>query len=152
MKERLVGGLVLLAIAAIFLPLLFYHTHGRRFFSLSAHIPKPPPKPKLVVQMPERSAREALRKKVLLQPTLLEAPKAWSIQLASFKDKAKAKSITGKLRHLHYDVYLRTRAQGQETIVEVFVGPVLRHQQAEKLQKQLKQQIHLTGIIRRYHL
>jgi DedD protein len=152
MKERIVGGLVLLAIVAIFLPLLFHHSPGSRMFSLSTHVPKPPAKPKVVVQMPARTARDAPGKQVLLQPAVLQAPKAWAIQLASFKSHLKAKSLAGKLRLLKYDVYLRNRTQGQGTIMEVYVGPVLRHQQAERLQQKLKQQLHLTGIIRRYHL
>ncbi len=53
-KQRLVGGLVLVAIAAIFLPLLFHNSRPStsKPLSLSTRVPKAPAKPQVTLELP----------------------------------------------------------------------------------------------------
>lgn len=51
-KQRIIGGLVLLAILAIFLPILFYSTRSTKSSNWTASIPSPPKKPSIVLALP----------------------------------------------------------------------------------------------------
>lgn len=52
-KQRLIGGLVLVALVAIFLPLLFHSTPPSATLSLSTEAPEAPPKPSVQLHLPE---------------------------------------------------------------------------------------------------
>lgn len=56
-KHRIMGGLVLLAVAAIFLPLAFHGSRDSSEITVSAHIPKLPPEPQVSLELgtPEKT-------------------------------------------------------------------------------------------------
>lgn len=54
-KHRMIGGLVLLALLAIFLPILFYHSHSPSQIQLSAKIPEAPKAPQIEMQLPVKA-------------------------------------------------------------------------------------------------
>lgn len=51
-KQRVIGGLVLVAVVAIFLPLLFHHSHPSMNLALSTDVPDAPPQPQVQLQLP----------------------------------------------------------------------------------------------------
>jgi len=51
-KHRIIGGIVLLAIVAIFLPLLFHNSRPSMDLKLSTQVPSPPAKPEVQLQLP----------------------------------------------------------------------------------------------------
>lgn len=90
---------------------------------------------------PQVSAREEV-------PVLDEqqVPVAWTLQLASFKDEANARSLRTELVKAGYKVYIR---HGPD-LVRVFVGPDLQRSRLEALQAQLKADYALDGMIVRF--
>lgn len=73
-------------------------------------------------------------------------PVAWTLQLASFKDEANAKSLRKKLVGSGHKVY--TRRIGD--LVKVYVGPDIQRTKLESLQAELKKDFDLNGIIVRF--
>ncbi len=73
-------------------------------------------------------------------------PVAWTLQLASFKDEANAKSLRKKLVNSGHKVY--TRRIGD--LVKVYVGPDIQRTKLEALQAELKKDFDLNGIIVRF--
>ncbi|WP_020680400.1 SPOR domain-containing protein [Marinobacterium rhizophilum] len=73
-------------------------------------------------------------------------PVAWTLQLASFKDEANAKSLRKKLVGSGHKVY--TRRIGE--LVKVYVGPDIQRSKLEALQAELKKDFDLNGIIVRF--
>ncbi len=51
-KQRVIGGLVLVAVVAIFLPLLFHHAHPSMNLALSTDVPNAPNQPQVQLQLP----------------------------------------------------------------------------------------------------
>jgi len=73
-------------------------------------------------------------------------PVAWTLQLASFRDEANARTLRKKLVGAGYKVY--TRRIGD--LVKVYVGPDIQRSKLERLQAQLKGDFGLSGIIIRF--
>ncbi len=67
-KHRIIGGLVLLAIIAIFLPFLFHSSQPSTPLKLSTQIPDQPDAPQVPLQLPENAAPAAAT------PTAASAP------------------------------------------------------------------------------
>jgi DedD protein len=75
-----------------------------------------------------------------------QVPVAWTLQLASFKDEANARSLRSELVDAGYKVYIR---HGPD-LVRVFVGPDLQRSRLEALQARLKSDYALDGMIVRF--
>jgi len=75
-----------------------------------------------------------------------QVPVAWTLQLASFKDEANARSLRSELVDAGYKVYIR---HGPD-LVRVFVGPDLQRSRLEALQARLKADYALDGMIVRF--
>lgn len=82
------------------------------------------------------------------QPVLDQqgVPVAWTLQLASFKDEANAKSLRKQLITEGHKVF--TRKQGD--LVKVYVGPEFQRTRLEALKLKLKTDFGLNGIIVRF--
>jgi len=61
-KQRIIGGLVLLALVAIFLPLLFHNSRPSTRLQLSGQVPTAPTKPEVQLQLPAPSESHAMPK------------------------------------------------------------------------------------------
>ncbi|WP_423063833.1 SPOR domain-containing protein [Candidiatus Paracoxiella cheracis] len=55
-KQRVIGGIVLLAVVAIFLPLLFHNSRPSADLKLSTNVPLAPAKPEVQLQLPAISS------------------------------------------------------------------------------------------------
>lgn len=73
-------------------------------------------------------------------------PVAWTLQLASFKDKTNAEKLRARLVKKGYKSYIRQR----DGLSKVFVGPDIQRTQIEKLRSQLKKEFKLDGLILRF--
>ncbi|WP_421863619.1 SPOR domain-containing protein [Motiliproteus sp.] len=200
-KERLLGGLLLLAIAVIFLPMIFDGA-GLKQGRLQSVVPEAPapieivhyqpvnqpnpdtselaePQPTPVQSLPEppeaieavedvskqagpSSAAEkvegqtskpvepakpvstiAKEKPVLDQQGV---PVGWTLQLASFKERANAVALQQKLIQRGYKAYIRQKGP----LSKVFVGPDNQKSRIEQLKQQLKREVKLDGLVLRY--
>ncbi|MBA4501888.1 SPOR domain-containing protein [Marinobacterium marinum] len=75
-----------------------------------------------------------------------QVPVAWTLQLASFRDEANARSLRKELVDAGYKVYIRNGPD----MVRVFVGPDLQRSRLEQLQTRLKRDYSLEGMIVRF--
>ena len=75
---------------------------------------------------------------------------AWVIQLGVFSNKKNASHLISKLRAEHFEVYSHNVKQGQQSLMAVFVGPEMNLHKTELMQKQLKQQFQLNGVVKKY--
>lgn len=183
-KQRLIGCLVLLAILAIFLPLLFYNLYPSTSLfkpkavvfvplvptitnksviqlqlrpSLSAKITaagkihstflSPPPAQSIPPKLPKPATSKL--QPLLQMPVKTAPPEVWVIQVASFSNFNNAKRLLNQLRVKGLDVY-SCQSKGKKTIIRVFVGPDINRNKIDQIQKELKQQFQLNGIIRKY--
>ena len=76
-------------------------------------------------------------------------PEAWVIQLASFSDFDNGKRLLNQLHAKGFDAYSR-QSKGKKTIIRIFVGPDIDRNKIDQIQKELKQQLRLNGVIRKY--
>jgi DedD protein len=148
-KHRLVGVMVLIAFAIIFLPSLFYREQ-RISLDTTTLIP-PKPKVKAIVISPPvnpkgfkpaPSAEKAFQPPVVAKaatsvkpsktkpipkPTLNKKglPDAWVIQGGSFKSQARADELKDKLLKQGHKAYGRSVSTTKGQFFRVFVGPYI---------------------------
>ena len=77
------------------------------------------------------------------------SPEVWVIQVASFSDSDNARRLLHQLRAKGFNVY-SCQSKGKKTIVRVFIGPDINRNKINQIQKELKQQLQLNGVIRKY--
>lgn len=142
LKQRIVGAIVLVALAIIIIPLVFDFS-GERQVDINSQIPLMPEIEAVVVAEPIRpenitpaksdekmfqigvdtpAEAESLKAEA---PVLSSegSPVAWVLQIASFKDKAAASELVKKLLADDYRAFLREKKSGKGTVNRVFVGP-----------------------------
>ncbi|MBT8506749.1 sporulation protein [Coxiella-like endosymbiont of Rhipicephalus sanguineus] len=98
-------------------------------------------KQKVAVKKPHSSAN------LLLSRT----PKAWVIQVASFVNQDNAKRLLKQLQASGFDAYIRQSNEGKK-VSRIFVGPLIDYTKIIEIQKELKQNLHLKGVIKRYQM
>ncbi len=173
LKQRVVGALVLLSLAVIFLPLLF-DQEPAAFEEQKEWLPPPPEveefgsyEPKQVeypdpaaqdlwtaqdtpeenpeVMPPAPVADEDLPDRPVLDAESI--PQAWSVQLATFAQRSNADKLSERLQQAGYQAYVRDINTQKGPMVRVFVGPELVATEARKLRDKLKSEFKLTGIV-----
>ena len=137
LKQRIVGAIVLVALAIIIIPLVFDFS-GERQVDINSQIPLMPeiepvvvaepirPKNITPAKPPEEVFEFGVDTPAEAEPLKVEAPAlssegspvAWVLQIASFKDKAAANELVKKLL-----AFLREKKSGKGTVNRVFVGP-----------------------------
>jgi len=110
-------------------------------------LPKPPKKVEEVIVAVEKAHKVEVEVQKD-QPVLDQqgVPVAWTLQLASFKDEANAKSLRKQLIGKGHKVF--TRKQGD--LIKVYVGPEFQKSRLETLKQSLKKDFGLNGIIVRF--
>lgn len=144
MKQRIVGGFVLLALALILFALLFDFSDAARVDTRS-QIPDSPEIAPVVVDEPDRpdNIEPARDDENIFQPEIsqeaetedespaLQPPGltdegvagAWVLQVGSFRDAEKAQSLLEQLLAEGYSAYVRDQKGDAGELNRVFVGP-----------------------------
>jgi DedD protein len=97
--------------------------------------------------------KEAKKIKVLtVTPTevkhkKLPAAKAWVVQLGSFGNVAKAKTLEKQLREKGFTVYSHSVKTSLGSMTRVFVGPEIKREKAEAIKVKLDHQLHIKGVV-----
>mgnify|MGYP000695158120 CR=1 FL=1 len=175
-KQRWVGVILLLLLAAMLAPLVFRSPDQVRL-ALDMEAPQPPPvasvEPESAVdktrreQARERIAdeREALRasgrQNTAEQPeanasaSTQEPPlSGWSVQVASFRESANAAGLKQSLNDAGYTAYQRQgNDEDGDALFRVFVGPELERADARELKRRiaLDEAFELEGLVVPYH-
>mgnify|MGYP003669475234 CR=1 FL=1 len=136
MKQRIVGGFVLLALALILFALLFDFSDAAKVDTRS-QIPDSPDIPPMVVDEPDRpdNIEAAIDDENIFQPEVeTSSPQppgltdegvaeAWVLQVGSFRDAEKAQSLLKQLLAEGYSAYVREQKGDAGELSRVFVGP-----------------------------
>ncbi len=176
LKQRIVGALVLVALAVIFLPMLFSREDELRQVVVDAPaMPQAPAMPEVAldpVEVPQPIAPEQVppveplevpevaetpAEPVATAPAAVDSskserldtnslPVSWSVQLASLSSRSGAEDLQKKLRSQGYNAYVRTF----EGMNRVFVGPLIERAEADRLRDQLNRQQKLNGFVVRF--
>ena len=176
LKQRIVGALVLVALAVIFLPMLFSRPDEQRQVVVDAPVmpsmpampeqsvvPVEVPEPEPIPEPPQSPQAEAELAAVPAEPVVTAPPQAepakpvshldanslpvsWSVQLASLSSRERAIELQQRLRAQGYNAYVRS----VDGMNRVFVGPVIERAEANRLRDQLNRQQKLNGFIVRF--
>lgn len=74
----------------------------------------------------------------------------WTVQLASFIEKENALKLRSDLREQHEKAYIREKQSAGGRVFRVYVGPMVKAEDASAALKRLKQTHKLQGMVLRY--
>ncbi len=177
LKQRIVGALVLLALAVIFLPMLLSREDDRRHLLVEAPVmpeapqmpefePEPVEVPEPEVLVDESPANELPVEVAPAQPSASPAP-APAPTVAATPDSrldsnglpvswsVQLASLTSRSGAENLQKTLRSQGynayiRSAEGMNRVFVGPLIERAEANRLREQLKRQHKLDGFIVRF--
>ncbi|WP_415028371.1 SPOR domain-containing protein [Alloalcanivorax venustensis] len=179
-RQRVIGLLLLLLLAAILAPLVL-RTPEQVRLALDISIPEAPrisePEIAPVVSEEEQAATDrqideeqqqvaAAEPEPRVAPPVVEeepseAPQpaaqdtpqpGFTVQVASFSDVANAQALVARLREAGYSAYHREVRQDGNTWQRVFVGPEIKRERAEALRQRLADDkaFALEGLVRSF--
>lgn len=163
LKQRLVGAIALLALAVIFLPVLF---DREPIVPVDRDSQIPPPPEIVTVEVAEPVQPETIdlapepqemfepdEEDLALpepEPPGLQAsgvPRSWVLQVASFRDQAHAERLRKKLLDADYSAYTRSASYKNGSIYRVYVGPKLDKSALTAEKARIDQQFELESMI-----
>lgn len=77
-------------------------------------------------------------------------PRAWSVQLAAFRDRDNARALRQRLLDDGYDAYVIEEGSGPDAVHRVAVGPRIDRDAAQRLRGELAQRYDLEGLLVRF--
>ncbi|OUS10193.1 hypothetical protein A9Q90_01820 [Gammaproteobacteria bacterium 54_18_T64] len=175
MKQRLVGALVLLALATVVLPIVF-DFDGAYQVDTRSLIPPAPDIQRVDIAragpQPGRVATAAQNEMFRFSESRTRAergtgestatqdqgpgldaegiPRAWVLQVASFSDLAKARVLVEQLLDDDYKAYSRSAVVDGETIYRIYVGPKMSKQTLLQQQRLIEQKYQLQSLMLKF--
>jgi DedD protein len=169
-KHRILGVLVVIGLVVLTLPLLQSKTevshHAVRMnappfpeqsLSETQMIPTTTSIPKLNTREEEQPTQSILS---LAHPSIVQAKKTeiemkvtravWVIQVGSFKEKENALRIVNRLRSKGYHAFIKQFSTASGMHTRVLVGPEDKKIAAYTLAAQIKNEMHLQGVVINY--
>jgi len=178
-KQRVVGGLVLLAIGAIVIPFLLDMHRDGQWWGKANIPPKPangfvtrvlpldewaqqtqselaqtdpvqsPPVPEKVPSSASASPPPAAPPVATPVSAAVPAPEGWLVQLASFSSAANAEELRQRLQAKGYRVTVVALKQEGQPIFRVRIGPEAQRAAAEGLRERVAHDFKLKGLLMR---
>lgn len=152
LKHRIIGAIILLSLAIIFLPMLLDGGERPQLPQTTTPIPAPPPKPELKVHEPEPEPQQRIVKDAperdQWQSGLTERHNlaAWTLQAASFKAENNALRLRDRLRAGSVRAYVRYR----EPYYVVYAGPFADPDKAEQVKSRLRSGFGIKALLMDY--
>lgn len=155
LRHRLIGLVLLAAIAALLAMLLFRSPEQVRV-ALDLEIPDPPPVARMDTSPPvsEEQVESAREEIAQASEEAVEAaqsqpegeslpapgakPGAWAVQVASFAEEDNADALAVRLRDAGYPAYVRTVKGEQGMLHRVLLGPDLSKEDAERTRRKVR--------------
>ncbi len=171
LKQRLVGAVVLVALAVIFVPMVLEGPAEQEGISES-NIPPPPevaPMPEVPAPGRERDAAEADGPPPQQEsegpaasgaegdasappPAASGAPSdaaltGWVVQVGSFSTRQNAVRLRDRLRDQGFATFVEEASTDQGEVYRVKAGPELSRERAEALRKAIEKEVDLKGLV-----
>ena len=163
LKQRLIGAVVLLAIAVIFLPVLFDRKRLEPIDTTTQIPPEPHINPIIItppVAPPNLDPApapdemfvpdETAEAKPTIAPIRLSDDgqvQPWVLQVASFRDSAHAKDLTVKLISAGYTAFSRQSQHKNGPLVRVYIGPKLDKEALVKIQEEVNKKYQVESLL-----
>lgn len=143
-KFRLVGGIVIVSILAIILPLLADESPRPSLAGVSrqAKIPNAP-------QRPNISFRDSIT--ISQDTSTTQINGQWLVQMASFTQASSARRLAKRLTAAGYPCkVIQTLSDHGRDLYRVTVGPEESQQAANQLKLSIQQSMNLVGLVRHF--
>lgn len=169
-KHRLIGALVLLSLAIIFLPSLIYRDNATQEIIVRSQAPIPPAPTiePVEISSPPTPLEPAVRQEstllfepeeptpteeTIVSPRLTEkgVPEGWLIQVASLSLKKSAEVLVSRLKADSYSAYWESAQTQQGERYRVFVGPQIDKARAEKAKAAIDQSYKVSSRLLRFN-
>ncbi len=167
LKRRLVGAVVLVSLAVIFLPMLVEEQSGEQVRLERTNIPSKPvdgPFKSGIVPLPEDEPLiPPLEAETLVETRPMgtqnshpppDKPRvglsAWVVQVASLSNHDNAQGLVKKLRSKDYPAFLEQVSVKGRNLFRVRVGPEIDRKRAERMAEQIRKLVDLKGQVIRY--
>ncbi len=173
LKRRLVGAVVLVSLAVIFLPMLLEERQGREVRIEASNIPVKPPvdeeyQSKILPLPDDEPLIPPLSLSDLDTPT--SAPpgtlaavsdreptpeprvglSAWVVQVASLSSRENAKRLVENLKKRGHAAFLEQVYVRGRDLFRIRVGPEIDRKRAERVAQEIHKQLNLKGQVIRY--
>ena len=162
-KYRIIGSLVLLALAVIILPFFLDGAGYQETQKIPPLHTEPEPEPAAFIEVetvdvsdPDLVSITAPETTAPVTPATTDnqllgtdgLPQGWLVQLASFKNQQNAKQLQSKLQATGIKAYLQPKGE----VFRVLAGPVLTKEHALQLKAELLEKFKLSGIVVLYEM
>ncbi len=203
LKQRIIGAIVLISCAVIFIPMIFDPDNAEQFALNTSDIPAAPPPLQVTIPQPQRpstvpevpvkpqndyrlvgeeehksttatsvdqvtqapvasvekseeptetaaSKAETRAPNVTSTNKVLAAdglPNAWVVQVASFKDKERAKKLKQTLLSKGYKAFTRHSGHQNGESTRVYVGPKLEKRRAQMIKETIDKELNVSSLI-----
>jgi len=107
-------------------------------------------KSKTVASFASVDKKNTASKKIITaktSPVAKKPAKAWAIQVGSFSDRKNAFSLRNKLRNKKFTAFVESVKTANGHVYRVRVGPEIKREVAEKLQKKLVAELKIKGLV-----
>ncbi|MDF2867345.1 MAG: Sporulation protein [Gammaproteobacteria bacterium] len=148
LKKYLFAGIVVCALAAVIIP-YFVENYSKVLSAINRlrTIPAPPARPELgvLINIAEKSDEQKAKQVDISEADTMPL-QAWLITLESFNTKANAEQLAEKLKNLGYPAFV----QSKENLFWVYVGPIIKLNEAEALAIKIHKQTQVKGTLVAY--
>lgn len=143
LKQRLVGAIVLIALAVIFLPMLLDGSGAPERLDVEVEIPERSEPPESRFESPDVASEiEQERQATAAEPaaTGTETPAAsgWVVQVGSFSREANAVVLRDRLRQQGRPAFVAAGSADGQAVWRVRVGPVAEEAEAREMARELE--------------
>ncbi|MAZ38764.1 MAG: hypothetical protein CMF49_01465 [Legionellales bacterium] len=132
--------LVFIALASIFIPMSWEKDLYPKHFLIKRHAQSPPTA--TIKTIPNFQ-------KNYIKPIDTKIPIAWTVQVASLKDKNKAAALSAKFRAQGYAAFL-AQAPKESQMYRVLLGPYSTNEKAKSISQSLNNSISMHSIVTEY--
>ena len=167
LKQRLIGAIILISLAVIFVPMLIGEKPTDSEI-ISIEIPEAPKDLELdsrILTLPEQSeevlaevsisSKSGAKVTKLLQPAIPKPPEmkkvegitAWVVQVGSFSDQKNANALSTKLMKAGFTAFVEQSSNNKGDVFRVRVGPELSKEKAGAVSAKLKKAHQLPNAI-----
>ncbi|PHS71990.1 MAG: sporulation-like protein [Cycloclasticus sp.] len=148
LKQRLIGAVILISLAVIFVPMLIGNKpNSSQPFSIE--IPEPPKNiDSRILVLPEQEKEELAEVSIskdavveIKKPTIpapppkksVEGLTAWVVQVGSFSDQKNADALSTKLKSAGFSAFVEQMAGKSGDVYRVRIGPELSKEKADAM-------------------